>query len=148
MRAILQKVNMAQVSVSGQIVSQIGEGLLVLLGVSSEDTNVQADKLASKIADLRIFADQEGKLNLSISDKHGEILAVSQFTLYADCHKGRRPSFVEAAPGEVARPLYEQFVSALEKNDLVVKTGVFGEHMKIELVNDGPTTIILDTNNL
>jgi len=148
MRAILQKVNMAQVSVSGQIVSQIGEGLLVLLGVSSEDTNVQADKLASKIADLRIFADQEGKLNLSISDKHGEILAVSQFTLYADCHKGRRPSFVEAAPGEAARPLYEQFVSALEKNDLVVKTGVFGEHMKIELVNDGPTTIILDTNNL
>ena len=145
MRAILQKVSEAEVSVFNNIVSEIKGGLLILLGVSVNDTKIEAEKLAKKISGLRIFTDSDDKLNFSVLDVKGEILAVSQFTLYADCRKGRRPSFIEAAPGEKALPLFEYFVALLEQEGLPVKKGVFGEHMEVKLINDGPTTIILDS---
>ena len=145
MRAVFQRVSSAKVSVDGEVVSSISSGLLVLLGVSKDDSEADAQYLADKTANLRIFGDDEGKMNLSVSDIDGEILAVSQFTLYGDCRKGRRPSFIAAARPEKAESLYEKYVSNLTNMGLKVKTGVFQAHMDVELVNDGPVTILIDS---
>jgi D-aminoacyl-tRNA deacylase len=145
MRAVLQRVERASVEVEGETVGSIGAGLLVLLGVARGDTRAQADYLADKILNLRIFSDDAGKMNRSVIDAGGGILAVSQFTLYGDCLKGRRPSFDDAAPPELARPLYEYFVERLRAGKLLVETGVFQASMKISLVNDGPVTFVLDS---
>jgi D-aminoacyl-tRNA deacylase len=131
--------------VDDQIVGRIGAGLLVLLGVSRTDSPAEADFLAEKIANLRIFEDQAGKMNRSLIDIAGAALVVSQFTLYGDCRKGRRPSFDSAAPAETARALYESFVSAMRKTGLSVETGTFQAHMEVALVNDGPVTLIIDS---
>ena len=145
MRAVIQRVTCASVSIEGKIISSISKGLLVLLGVGENDDNSDAIYLAEKTAGLRIFEDDEGKMNLSVSDIDGEILVISQFTLYADCRKGRRPSFIDAARPEKAIPLYEAYVSALTNTGLKVGTGVFQAHMEVELINDGPVTILLDS---
>lgn len=145
MRVVLQRVERASVEVDGQTVGTIGAGLMVLLGVAKGDTHAHADYLADKILNLRIFSDEEGKMNRSVIDSGGGILAVSQFTLYGDCRKGRRPSFDEAAPPELARPLYEYFVERLRCGGLRVETGMFQASMKVSLVNDGPVTFVLTT---
>jgi len=145
MRAVVQRVSRAQVSVGGEVVGQIDRGLLVLLGVGLEDKESDADYLAEKIAGLRIFDDADGKMNLSVTDVHGAVLAVSQFTLYGDARKGKRPSFDAAARPERARELYEYFVSAIRQTGLPCETGRFQEDMQVELVNDGPVTILLDS---
>jgi D-tyrosyl-tRNA(Tyr) deacylase len=145
MRAVLQRVERATVEVDGQAVGTIGAGLLVLLGVAKGDTHAHADYLADKILNLRIFADDAGKMNRSVIEAGGGILAVSQFTLYGDCRKGRRPSFDDAAPPELARPLYEYFVERLKSGNVPVETGVFQASMKIALVNDGPVTFVLES---
>jgi len=137
-------VRKASVSVGGEVVGAIGPGLVVLLGVKTGDTEAEARWLANKIANLRIFSDQEGKFNLSALDVGGEALVVSQFTLYGDARKGRRPSFIEAAPPEVAEPLVEKFVEFLRAKGLKVETGRFGAIMLVEIHNDGPVTIILE----
>ena len=142
MKIVMQRVREASVTVEGRTVGRIGRGFLVLLGVSQEDTRVQADKLAKKMLGLRIFPDAEGKTNLSLADVDGQLLVVSQFTLYADCRKGYRPSFVQAAGGQQAEELYEYFVELCRAGCPVVETGVFGAHMDVSLVNDGPFTII------
>ena len=139
MRALVQRVSRAAVEVDGDEVASIGLGLLVLLGVRTGDTAEQADRLVGKLERLRVFEDAEGKLNLSVRDVGGELLCVSQFTLYGDARKGNRPSFVEAAPPELAEPLYERVRSALG-----AQGGVFGAHMRISLVNDGPVTLLLE----
>jgi len=144
MRAVVQRVSKASVSVDGEVVGSIGRGLVVLIGVTQGDGEAEARFLAGKVANLRIFADDEGKFNRSAVDVNGEALVVSQFTLYADARKGRRPSFVRAAPPELAEPLIARFVSLLEENNLHVETGVFGAMMMVELHNDGPVTIILE----
>ena len=144
MRAVVQRVRKASVSVGGGVVGAIGPGLVVLLGVKTGDTEAEARWLANKIANLRIFSDQEGKFNLSALDVGGEALVVSQFTLYGDARKGRRPSFIEAAPPEVAEPLVEKFVEFLRAKGLKVETGRFGAIMLVEIHNDGPVTIILE----
>lgn len=144
MRAVVQRVRKASVSVGDEVVGAIGPGLVVLLGVKNGDTEAEARWLANKIANLRIFSDQEGKFNLSALDVGGEALVVSQFTLYADARKGRRPSFTEAAPPEVAEPLVEKFVEFLRAEGLKVETGRFGAMMLVEIHNDGPVTIILE----
>jgi D-tyrosyl-tRNA(Tyr) deacylase len=138
-RALVQRVSRAAVEVDGDEVASIGLGLLVLLGVRTGDTAEQADRLAGKLERLRVFEDAEGKLNLSVRDVGGELLCVSQFTLYGDARKGNRPSFVDAAPPELAEPLYERVRSALG-----AQGGVFGAHMRISLVNDGPVTLLLE----
>lgn len=148
MRAVIQRVSRASVSVDHQIVSSIAKGLLVLLGVGEDDDNSDAVYLAEKTAGLRIFEDDEGKMNLSVSDIGGEILVISQFTLYGDCRKGRRPSFTDAAKPEKAIPLYSDYISALKNMGLKVETGVFQAYMEVELVNDGPVTIMLDSKKL
>lgn len=145
MRAVVQRVSQAQVSVDGAIVGDIGHGLLVLLGVASTDTNSDADYLAEKIAGLRIFNDENGKMNLAAADVSGAVLVVSQFTLYGDVRRGKRPSFDAAAPPEQARQLYEYFVDRIRAAGLRCETGTFQEHMQVELVNDGPVTILLDS---
>ena len=139
MRALVQRVSRAAVEVDGEEVASIGLGLLVLLGVRTGDTAEQADRLAGKLARLRVFEDAEGKLNLSVRDVGGELLCVSQFTLYGDARKGNRPSFVDAAPPELAEPLYERVRSALG-----AQGGAFGAHMTVSLVNDGPVTLLLE----
>ncbi len=139
MRALVQRVSRAAVEVDGEEVASIGLGLLVLLGVRTGDTAEQADRLAGKLARLRVFEDAEGKLNLSVRDVGGELLCVSQFTLYGDARKGNRPSFVDAAPPELAEPLYERVRSALG-----AQGGAFGAHMSVSLVNDGPVTLLLE----
>lgn len=144
MRALLQRVSSAKVSVDGQTVASIGRGLVVLLGVGRGDGEEPARFLAEKIAALRIFEDREGKTNLSIQEVGGEILVVSQFTLYADTHKGRRPSFTDAAPPEVAAPLVTRFADLLRAQGIPTQTGVFGAHMLVEIHNDGPVTIWLE----
>jgi D-aminoacyl-tRNA deacylase len=144
-RAVLQRVSRAQVSVNGEITGQIGPGLLVLLGVGRDDTEADATYLAQKIAGLRIFEDEDGKMNRSVQDVGGSVLAVSQFTLYADVRRGRRPSFDAAAPPEKARQLYEFFVEQIRASGLRCQTGRFQEMMKVELVNEGPVTILLDS---
>jgi len=145
MRAILQRVTRASVEVDGAIVGEIGGGLLVLLGVAKTDSVVDADFLAAKILNLRIFADQAGKMNRSLIESEGELLVVSQFTLYGDCSKGRRPGFDRAAPAEQARALYEHFVEAVRRSGARVATGVFQAHMAVSLVNDGPVTFVVES---
>ena len=140
MRAVVQRVSRARVTVDGATTGEIGRGLLVLLGVRRGDTEEQADKLARKLLALRIFEDDEGRMNLSVTDVGGEVLCVSQFTLYGDARKGNRPSFVDAAPPDEAEPLYERVRSAL--ND--AQGGRFGAHMHVELVNDGPVTLVVE----
>ncbi|HCC14236.1 MAG TPA: D-tyrosyl-tRNA(Tyr) deacylase [Candidatus Magasanikbacteria bacterium] len=145
MRAVIQRVSRARVDIGDRVVGQIADGLLVLLGITHGDTEAHADQLVDKIIKLRIFEDREGKMNESIYDTGGGILVVSQFTLYADCSKGTRPSFVDAARPEEAEPLYNYFVQACIDTQLHVETGEFGEHMMLDFVNDGPVTIVLDT---
>ena len=144
MRAVIQRVNKASVSVDGRVVGSIGHGLVILVGIRVGDTEAEAQWMASKIATLRIFDDQEGKLNRSVLDVGGSILAVSQFTLYADGRKGRRPSYDQAAPPEVAEPLIRRFVELLEAERVPVQTGIFRAHMLVEIHNDGPVTILLE----
>jgi D-tyrosyl-tRNA(Tyr) deacylase len=145
MRAVVQRVRRAQVSVNGEIAGKIGWGLLVLLGVAATDSESDAAYLAEKIAGLRIFEDASEKMNLSVAEIGGSILAVSQFTLYGDVRRGKRPSFDAAAPPTVARPLYEYFVQEIRNAGLPCETGRFQENMQVELVNDGPVTILLDS---
>ena len=145
MRAVVQLVNKASVTVSESIISEIGPGLVVLLGVHKNDTPRDAKILAAKIAHLRIFPDEGKLMNLSVLDVGGEMLVVSQFTLYGDCRKGRRPGFVAAARPEEANRLYESFVAEVRGTGIKVETGRFQEHMDVELVNDGPVTLLLDS---
>ena len=145
MRAILQRVTRASVEVDGAVVGEIGGGLMVLLGVTKTDTAADADALVAKIVNLRIFADGAGKMNRSLLESGGALLVVSQFTLYGDCRKGRRPSFDAAAPAEQARSLYQHFVEAARATGVRTETGVFQAHMAVSLVNDGPVTLIIDS---
>jgi len=145
MKAVLQRVSQASVTVDGAIVGQIGRGLLVLLGVQQGDSDADAHALADKTIALRIFDDADGKMNLSVQDVKGSVLIVSQFTLLGDCRKGRRPSFIEAAPPELAERLYETFVAAIGVKGIPVATGKFRAQMDVALVNDGPVTLILDS---
>jgi D-tyrosyl-tRNA(Tyr) deacylase len=148
MRAVIQRVSRAKVTVDAETVGQIENGLLVLLGVSKADAEVDADYLAEKITGLRIFEDANEKMNLSVMDIHGEVLVVSQFTLYGDMRRGRRPSFDDAAPPERARELYEYFVTRMRAAGIKCETGRFQATMKVELVNEGPVTILLDSTKL
>ena len=145
MRAVLQRVRRAKVTVDSQLTGEIGVGWLVLLGIAPADTRAEVDWLADKVSNLRAFADDAGKMNRSVQDVGGGVLVVSQFTLYGDCQKGRRPSFTGAAPPAVAEPLYEGFVAALRSLGVPVETGRFGADMQVELVNDGPVTFVLET---
>ena len=145
MRAVVQRVSRAKVTVDGGVVGEIGRGLLVLLGVASEDLEADADYLSDKIIDLRIFEDGDDRMNLSIVDIAGEMLVVSQFTLYGDTRRGRRPSFIKAAPPQQANQLYEHFVERSKTRIVNVETGRFQAMMDVELVNDGPVTIIVDS---
>lgn len=144
MRAVLQRVSHASVCVEGKQIGAIGAGFLILLGVSEEDDETAAARMADKICRLRIFADEQGKTNLSLVDVGGELLVVSQFTLYADCHKGNRPSFTRAGSPQKAEKLYEYFMECCRKYVPKVEHGSFGAHMKVELENDGPFTVILE----
>lgn len=144
MRAVVQKVKRAEVKINDKIVGKIKQGLLVFLAIHKDDTEDKIKKLADKIINLRIFSDENDKMNLSVKDVSGEILVVSQFTLYGDCSKGNRPSFMESARPEKAIPYYEKFVDKIKLSNLKVATGKFGAMMKVDLVNDGPTTIIID----
>ena len=145
MRAVVQRVSHARVDVDGEPVGAVERGLLVLLGVQTPDTKRDADYLSAKIVGLRIFNDAEGKMNRDVQDIQGGVLVVSQFTLYGDTRKGRRPSFVEAAPPEQAERLYEYFLEATARHGVPVAHGVFGAHMQVHLVNDGPVTLLLDS---
>ncbi len=146
MKLVIQRVTHACVMVEGETVGKIGKGFLVLIGVGQADSRIQADALMKKMIGLRIFEDSEGKTNLSLADVKGELLLVSQFTLYANCKKGNRPSFTEAAPPALAEELYEYMITECRKRVAVVETGRFGAEMKIELCNDGPFTIVLDSD--
>ena len=149
MKAILQRVTSASVEVEGKIVGEIQNGFLILLGVAQGDTEKEADALAAKISTLRVFTDENDKMNLSLADINGGVLVISNFTLYADCSHGRRPSFIAAARPEVAEPLYEYFCKKLSDNGVaVVQKGIFGADMKVSLLNDGPVTIDLDSKDL
>jgi D-aminoacyl-tRNA deacylase len=148
MRAVVQRVSRAQVTLNGEIIGQIGRGLLVLLGVSTTDSETDAEYLAGKIVGLRIFEDTDGKMNLSVAEAGGAVLAVSQFTLYGDTRGGRRPSLIAAARPDQARTLYEHFIAHIRAAGLVCATGRFQEIMQVELVNDGPVTILLDSTKL
>ncbi len=145
MRAVLQRVSRARVVIGDEVAGEIGRGLLVLLGVASNDTPEQARWLAEKLVGLRVFEDADGKMNLGLTDVGGAMLIVSQFTLYGDCRKGRRPSFIDAAPPESAIPLYEAFINAVKAQGVRTATGRFGAMMQVELVNDGPVTLIVDS---
>ena len=145
MRAVIQRVTYAKVEVEGAIRGEIGPGTLVLLGIAKTDTPEDADFLAAKAVQLRIFNDAAGKMNRSLLDAGGAMLAVSQFTLYGDCRKGRRPSFDDAAPPEQARQLYERFIGAVRRSGVRVETGVFQAHMAVTLENDGPVTLIIES---
>ncbi len=145
MRAVLQRVSQASVTVGDEVVGAIGQGLLILLGVGIGDSQAEARLLAEKTANLRIFADEEGRFNRSLLDTGGEALVVSQFTLYADTRRGRRPSFSDAAPPEIAAPLVDIFADELRRLGVAVSTGRFGAMMRVALVNDGPVTILLDS---
>ncbi len=148
MRACIQRVRRARVTVAGEIAGQIGLGQLVLLGVEQDDTSRDAQSLAEKLVGLRIFEDPDGKMNLALADVGGRMLVVSQFTLLADCRKGRRPSFTNAADPESAQRLYQVFVDEVTQRGVEVATGRFREHMEIELLNDGPVTIVIDSKEL
>jgi D-aminoacyl-tRNA deacylase len=145
MRAVIQRVSEARVKVDGSVLGEVGPGLLVLLGVAKPDTAADAEFLAEKILNLRVFPDEAGRMNRSLLDTGGALLVVSQFTLYGDCRKGRRPSFDDAAPAEQARPLYEHFVEVARRSGLRVETGVFQAHMDVSLVNDGPVTLLVES---
>jgi len=146
MRAVVQRVSQARVRVDGQVVGEIARGLLVLLGVSGQDTAADVTYIASKIRGLRIFPDEQGKMNRSVEDVSGAVLLVSQFTLYGDARGGRRPSFITAAPPEMAKSLYEEVARELRSAGLPVETGVFQADMQVELINDGPVTLLLDSS--
>ncbi len=148
MRAVVQRVTRGSVTVGGGLAGEIGRGFVVLLGVGQGDRPEDAAYLAEKIAGLRVFEDENGKMNLSLLETGGSVLAVSQFTLYGDCRKGRRPSFSGAAPPQEAKRLYEYFVEELEKRGLRVARGSFGEHMTVEIINDGPVTLLLDSRKI
>lgn len=148
MRAVLQRVSRASVAVEGSVISEIGLGLLVLLGVSAGDAETDADYLAEKVVGLRVFEDEDGKMNRSVADAGGALLVVSQFTLYGDVRRGKRPSFDEAARPEPARELYEYFVAQIRKSGLRCEIGQFQAMMSVSLVNEGPVTILLDSSKL
>ena len=148
MRAVIQRVRQASVTIDGKETARIGEGYLILLGVGQDDTRAEAERLWNKVFALRIMEDEEGKTNRSIDDVQGEVLVVSQFTLYADCRRGRRPSFTAAGSPALANELYEYFVSLARQDVSHVATGTFAADMKVSLVNDGPFTIVLDTAEL
>ena len=145
MRAVVQRVKSASVTVDGERVSEIGAGVLIFLGVAHEDTTKELEYIANKVANLRIFEDAAGKMNCSLLETGGAALVVSQFTLYGDCRKGRRPSFINAARPEVANALYEEFITALEKLNVPTQGGTFQAMMDVQLINDGPVTILLDS---
>ena len=145
MRAVIQRVTQAEVRVADEIVGAIGRGFLVLLGVGVGDTRDDVILLAQKVIGLRVFEDEAGKMNLALADVGGAVLAVSQFTLYGDCRKGRRPSFIEAAPPELAKRLYEEFIAELRGQGISVATGRFQADMQVSLTNDGPVTLLLDS---
>lgn len=145
MRVVVQRVKHASVTINGTVNGKINNGFLVLLGIQSTDSEQDVDYLVKKVTNLRIFSDENDKMNLSLKDVNGELLIVSQFTLYANCREGNRPSFVEAAKPDIAIPLYEYFVSECKKIIPVVETGIFGADMKVDLLNDGPVTIIMDS---
>ncbi len=144
MKLVVQRVKKAEVKVDGNIVGKIDKGFLVLIGIKVGDTKEQVDYLVKKLCNLRVFSDENDKMNLSIKDIKGKLLIVSQFTLYGDCSQGNRPSFIEAARPEEANPLYEYFCNQCELNDIEVQKGIFGADMKVELINDGPVTIIIE----
>ena len=144
MRAVIQRVNHAQVAIDGQTVAKIGKGLVILLGIGPQDDVAKTAVLAKKIAMLRIFEDDQEKMNLSLLEIHGDAIVVSQFTLYADTRKGNRPSFTDAAKPDLANPLVDRFIEELKKLGIPTQSGVFGAHMKVALENDGPVTINLD----
>jgi len=146
MRAVIQRVSRAQVRVEGQIIGQIGKGFLVLLGVGKGDSHKEADDLLEKMIHMRIFEDAQGKMNLSLLDVVGDLMVISQFTLYADCRKGRRPSFTDASPPEEAKVLYEYFIGRAKSQGINVAAGIFQALMEVELVNFGPVTILLDSS--
>jgi len=144
-RLLIQRVTHASVRIDGQLQAEVAAGLLVLVGIAATDTAVQADYLAGKLVNLRVFSDSEGRMNRSALDVGASLLLVSQFTLYGDCRKGRRPSFDAAAPPERARELYDYLVAKVREQGLLTQTGVFQAHMEVELVNDGPVTLLLDS---
>lgn len=148
MKFVIQRVTEADVKVDGEMIGQIGKGFLVLIGVGQEDTKQIADKMVKKLVGLRIFEDENGKTNLSLADVDGELLLISQFTLYANCKKGFRPSFIEAGAPDMANEMYEYIIEECRKSVLVVEKGCFGADMKVSLVNDGPFTIVLDSEQL
>ena len=148
MRAVVQRVTRASVKVDGQVIGEIGNGLVVLVGIARDDTKVEAAYLVDKISNLRIFDDEAGKMNLSVKEVKGALLIVSQFTLYGDVRRGLRPSWIDAAPPEIAEPLYEFFVRQARASIDEVATGKFQAMMQVELINDGPVTILLDSNKL
>ena len=145
MRAVVQRVSSSKVTVEGEVTGEINKGLLVLLGVTHEDTSKDVDYIIDKVLNLRIFEDEADKMNLSVLDVKGEILVISQFTLYGDCRKGRRPNFMEAEGGEKAKVLYQRFIELLKESNLKIETGEFGAHMKVDIQNDGPVTLMLDS---
>lgn len=145
MRALIQRVSRADVSVDGQTVGSIHKGILVLLGVGKQDTREQAVYLVEKIVNLRIFDDDTGRMNRSVTDVQGSILVVSQFTLYGDCRKGRRPDYTPAAPPELARTLYDEFIACLQNRSIPIQTGIFAASMNVSLINDGPVTFLLES---
>lgn len=144
MRAVIQRVQRSKVTVEDQTVAEIGAGLLILLGIGPGDDEEKARAMAKKIALMRIFEDEQGKMNLSVLDQHGQAIVVSQFTLYADTRKGNRPSFIEAAPPALASPLVDRFADLLREQGVPTQTGVFGAYMLVDLVNDGPVTIVME----
>lgn len=148
MRAVVQRVSQAEVRVSGRPVGKIGNGILVYLGIAAEDEQADADYLAPKVAQLRIFEDEAGKMNRSVLDAGGSALVVSQFTLFGDCRGGRRPAYIQAAPPEKAEALYEYFMRKLREFDLRVESGVFRAMMEVDAINDGPVTLLLDSRKL
>lgn len=145
MRCVIQRVSEASVEIDGKIVSQIGKGFLILLGIQKDDNENDIDYLVRKVSNLRVFDDESGKLNLSIRDVNGEIMVISQFTLYGNLKGGYRPDFTRAEKGERAKEMYEKFIKKLENEGFVVKSGIFGAYMNIKLINDGPVTIIIDS---
>jgi len=145
MRAVVQRVSRASVTIGGEVYGKIDKGLVVLLGITHQDDQKDARWLAEKVAHLRVFEDEQGKMNRSLADIGGEMLIISQFTLYGDCRKGRRPGFSDAAPPDIAKPLYLFFVEEVKKKGIKAATGTFQAEMKVELVNDGPVTLLLDS---
>ena len=148
MKIVLQRVTHSSVEIEGKINGQIKKGLMVLVGFASDDTTAIIDKMIDKLINLRIFEDEQGKMNRSLMDFNGSILSISQFTLYADCKRGRRPGFTDAARPEIAIPLYDYFNQELKEKGIHVETGIFGADMKVSLLNDGPVTIILDSQDI